>query len=630
MIRYRTQDHGGQQPGLDIGSFRREVAITGHRTVRVVVDAVSSNPDVERSALIQIVAKDDRGLRVPLKGWPHMSARVDEYFYLADGDPQTPATTDVRITVPDEAVKLELIGHRWRARARTTLIGEPIVHIIGGGDPLPLVSPTGATLEWTASDIRHVVPVPAGSERISGAIYARSTSAGHSPVAIHLLDGAGHELMPPEGLPVNPRFGAFLNLPVSTEQTRTDFSIRIPHGVAAVAIQGVEWDVRPAIIAGGPEVWFDEEQSLDTLKRFISDNSERPLLVIDTTAPPLGHETLALRPNNLALEYARLGYAVLFVPFGSTQEFPWLLSDHLAQVPRDLYDELLEHILGQSGSGSRTYVCSSFPSLENNARAENLKRHGWSTVYEIRDDMEEFNRVGYSKWYHPLLEARMAENADLVVTVSTALARRIESMCNKKISPQVVPNGVKTATLDGSAHLRTVDSIADHESGGIVGYVGHLTPSWFDWIAVINAAVELPGTIFEIVGHGKPENLPLPTNVHYLGPKTHDELLEIVRSWKVALIPFIDSPLTRGVDPNKIYEYFSWGLRVVTARMGAVHEYPSTRVYAGSDDLVVAIRETLGTSVSGEEMKVIADFAMNSSWAHRAETMIKLIEGVRA
>lgn len=615
---------------MNVDDFRREVDVSDHRCFRVVLDAVSSHPIVPRAALIQVLALDERGLRVPLDDWQDFSPRVEEYFYLADGDELSPATTDIRITVPKGAVKLVLIGHAWRSGTETTLVGEPIVHLIGGPDPLPVVSPTGATLEWSGPDIRYVLPVPVGSEIVSGALYARSTSRGNSPMAVRLYDEGGQELLPPGGLPINPNFGTYINMAVTTEQSRSDFSFHVPRSTATIVIEGVHWPAREPILAGAPEVWFDQDQSVEALKEFLAQNAGRPLVVIDTTAPPLGHETLALRPNNLAIEYAELGYTVLFVPFGSTKEYPWILSEHIAQVPRALYDEFLDHILTTQAPAPRTYICSSFPSLENTARAENLKRHGWTTVYEIRDDMEEFNRVGYSKWYHPLLEARMAENVDLIVTVSTALARKIEAMTNALVRAHVVPNGVKRTTLERSAALRSVDAIASHEAGGVVGYVGHLTPSWFDWNAVIHAANQLPETVFEIVGHGKPLNLTLPSNVHYLGPKTHDELLEIVQEWKIALIPFIDSPLTRGVDPNKIYEYFAWGLRVVTARMGAVHEYPSTRVYAGADDLVAAVQEMTGTEVSAEEMITMAEFAINSSWRHRAETMAQLIEGARA
>ena len=172
-------------------------------------------------------------------------------------------------------------------------------------------------------------------------------------------------------------------------------------------------------------------------------------------------------------------------------------------------------------------------------------------------------------------------------------------------------------------------AIEAHEAGSVVGYVGHLTASWFDWNAVIHAARQLPEILFEIVGHGKPANISLPSNVKYLGPKTHHELQDIVKHWKVGLIPFIESPLTRGVDPNKIYEYFSWGLRVVSAKMGAVHTYPSTWVYSGQDELTNAISEAVRTSLTEEEMNRIADHAALSSWQDRAETMLRLIEGVR-
>lgn len=626
---------GAQRPGttlnrMNVGDFRREIPISDHRTVRVIIDSVSSRPEVERAALIQVIAQDERGLRIPLDKWTRMSARVDEYFYLEDGDPASPATTDVRITVPKGTVKLVLIGHRWRSKAKTVLVGEPIVHLIGGPEPLPMTSPSGATLEWSGTDIHYEFPIPVGSGKVSGALYARSTNSGSSPMAIRLLDSEDQDILPPEDLPINPRFGTYVDMSVTPEQTRNDFSFRVPRSAAKVIIAGVDWPVREAVLAGPPQVWFERDESLDALKDFLKVNADRPLMVIDTTAPPLGHETLALRPNNLALEYAELGYTVIFVPFGSTQDHPWILSEHLAQVPRDLSDELIEHIIETPAEAPRTYICSSFPSLENNARSENLKRHGWTTVYEVRDDMEEFNRVGYSKWYHTLLEARMAEHTDLVVTVSDALAHKIQAMTNHPVVTHVVPNGVKRTTLEGSVGLRSAAAIEAHEAGGVIGYVGHLTPSWFDWNAVIHAAHEMPQASFEIVGHGKPEHLELPENIHYHGAKTHDELLSIVRRWKIALIPFIDSPLTRGVDPNKIYEYFAWGLRVVSARMGAVHRYPSTRVYSGGDGLVAALQEMTATPVSEAEMAAISDFAAQSSWHRRAVTMAELIEGARA
>ena len=92
-------------------------------------------------------------------------------------------------------------------------------------------------------------------------------------------------------------------------------------------------------------------------------------------------------------------------------------------------------------------------------------------------------------------------------------------------------------------------------------------------------------------------------------------------------IPFIPTPLTRGVDPNKIYEYFAWGLRVLSAPMGSVDDYPSTWVYRNEDEFVQQLTEALGTPMAKDELQSLADFAAQSTWGHRADTMLEIIRG---
>ena len=52
-------------------------------------------------------------------------------------------------------------------------------------------------------------------------------------------------------------------------------------------------------------------------------------------------------------------------------------------------------------------------------------QHGWVTVYDSRDDWEEFHKVGMAKWYHPGYERYIAQHADVVSAVSRPLARRV-------------------------------------------------------------------------------------------------------------------------------------------------------------------------------------------------------------
>lgn len=614
----------------DVDRFRFEADATPGVAVNLIVDSFSTDPEMKGAALVQVEALDAGGERLPIPGWKHVSDRVNEYLYLEPGDQKSPATTHITVEAPEGAALLRFTGRRWKQAVQTAIVGEPIFHVLGEGTA-PLASPTGASLAWTGANFRHTVDVPGNPLSVIGHFYARGNESGITPLQISLFDESGEQMLAPEGLPANPKHGTFVPIDLKKgEEVRTDFEVALPPGVRTISFNGLAWGKKTATYSGAPTVSFQTEQSDDAVHQFLAGcGVGDKVIVIDTTAPPLGHETLALRPNNLALEYGRAGAKVLFIPFGSTQDQPAILDENCAQVPRAQVDAVLNRFLASNSDAECIYICSSYPSYECLTRMERLQRHGWHTVYEIRDDMEEFNRVGYSKWYHPLLEARMGTVADQVVTVSTALADKIQVMGRPVEEPHVIPNGVRQATLDQSTHLRQDDPPADRVEQARVGYVGHLTASWFDWPALIEAARALPEVSFDIVGHGKPDSIVLPDNIDFHGPKTHEELLELVPTWKVGLIPFIDSPLTRGVDPNKIYEYYAWGLRVVTAKMGAVEKYPSTWVYTGAKQLTECIQEAQSTPITVEEIATIREFAETSSWRHRAHTMLNLMEVAR-
>ena len=626
----RINVEGRSYAAQDIDSFKFEAPATPGVSVNLIVDSFSSDPETSGAALIQVEALDGNGERIPIPGWEHVSTRVNEYKYLDPGDQRTPATTHITVKAPEGADLLRFTGRRWKQAIQTMIVGETLFHTLGEGTT-PLHSPTGAALSWTGADFRHTVEVLGNPLSVTGHFYARGQDSGIAPLQISLYNEHGEQMLAPEGLPANSKHGTYVPINLTKdEETRTDFEVTLPNDVRSISFHGLNWGKKTATYIGAPTITFKTEQSDSAVHDFLAGcTAADKLIVIDTTAPPLGHETLALRPNNLALEYARTGAKVLFIPFGSTQDQPAIPAENCAQVPRGQVDAVLNRFLSTSPEAECIYICSSYPSYECLTRMERLQKHGWHTVYEIRDDMEEFNRVGYSKWYHPLLESRIGTIADQVVAVSTALADKIQVMGRPVEEPRLVPNGVRQATLDQSAHLRQDEPPTERVEKARVGYVGHLTASWFDWPALIEAARALPEISFDIVGHGKPDSISLPENIDFHGPKTHEELLGLVPTWKVGLIPFMDSPLTRGVDPNKIYEYYAWGLRVVTSRMGAVERYPSTWVYTGAKQLTECISEAQSTPVTTDEIASIREFAESSSWRHRAQTMLDLMEVAR-
>ena len=446
----------------------------------------------------------------------------------------------------------------------------------------------------------------------------------------------GEVVLPMADLPMHSRLGMYSYVDTGHETpATTTIRFKAPPDAVSVTYKGVQWKKdKPVFVTERPRLSMRSRRGTRSkddhgVAEFVrSIPSDARVVVLDTTAPPLGHQTLSLRPNRLAAEYEKLGAWVIFFPFGSLQDHDTHVSDRVRQFPRPEFEHFVNVAL-ECRARSKTYVCSSFPNMHAVAAMDTLKAAQWRTVYEVRDDMEEFNRVGYSKWFRPALEARAVAAADTVITVSPRLARKMDIIGNGESRAIVIPNAVSQELVDNARTLRQA-RVEDQSSRGFkVGYVGHLTPAWFDWTKVNRLAEGMPEVVFEIVGHGLPDHLALPENVRFLGHKTHDELLDIVPDWRVGLIPFVPSPLTFGVDPNKIYEYLALGLRTVTADMGAVRACPSTWVYTSFESLEQSVREALCRPFSTDELEEMEGFLARSTWRHRAEAMLSLMEGQR-
>ena len=118
-------------------------------------------------------------------------------------------------------------------------------------------------------------------------------------------------------------------------------------------------------------------------------------------------------------------------------------------------------------------------------------------------------------------------------------------------------------------------SAADNARSNVVGYMGALD-HWFDVVAVERAARDHPGCIFRLIGRiedqrvGRLRDCP---NVEFTGEVPYEDLPGYAAGFRVATIPFVRSPLTLATDPIKLYEYFSLGLPVVSARLPEVENY---------------------------------------------------------
>ena len=335
------------------------------------------------------------------------------------------------------------------------------------------------------------------------------------------------------------------------------------------------------------------------------------------------------RPQHLALALARAGHPVLYVDgFLRSRLLP---ARHLLhtqgglhvlrmRVPGrpDPYREPLsqraaarmaETILAGLRGERPLMVLVQLPFWAELGR-ELARRLGIPLVYDRIDLHTGFPGVPRSI---EEAEDRLIREADLVCATATLLAEK-----PREVNPRVIllPNGVDLTAFPRPAPLRQPGDTRIR-----IGYVGALGP-WFDTEAVEHAARSQPDWHFRLAGRVEDPRVAalsaLP-NLETAGEIPFAEVHSFLSDLDVALIPFRDLPLTRAVDPVKLYEALATGLPVVARRLPETGRWPEPLVYLYDDpesflrQLHRAVEEQ--TPALALERRRAAE---GESWAHRA------------
>ncbi|UCG51127.1 MAG: glycosyltransferase [Candidatus Latescibacterota bacterium] len=188
-------------------------------------------------------------------------------------------------------------------------------------------------------------------------------------------------------------------------------------------------------------------------------------------------------------------------------------------------------------------------------------------LYDCNDDHSSF--PGMRSWTKAYFY-KTSREADAIFASSQALLDKITDVRGSSGGCEYLGNGVDYEHFQKNGDPRTV------EPGGKprLGYIGALAP-WFDFDALAELARERPEWEIVLVGpillgvDKKVTELTSLPNVFRLPAVSYDRLPAILRQFSVGLIPFRYNELTRGVNPNKLYEYLAAGLPVVTTRFSS-------------------------------------------------------------
>lgn len=242
-------------------------------------------------------------------------------------------------------------------------------------------------------------------------------------------------------------------------------------------------------------------------------------------------------------------------------------------------------------------------------------------LYDCNDDHASF--PGMRSWTQTYFN-KTSRRADAVFASSQALMRKVASIRGDSGGLTYLGNGVDFA------HFQKGNGVAPPDRPRI-GYIGALAP-WVDFDAVAVLAKRHPEWEIVLVGPillgvddevFKLTSLP---NVFHLQAVTYDHLPEVLQQFSLGLIPFRYNELTKGVNPNKLYEYLASGLPVVATRFSAeVQQYPDVvRSVDPGDDFVAACEQfvtVLGDRKRAAQMAADARrAARENDWNTIAET----------
>ena len=360
---------------------------------------------------------------------------------------------------------------------------------------------------------------------------------------------------------------------------------------------------------------LDVERDLAAFEALVRDRQATTVVALLCTVRFV--ESEGQRPTHFARELIRRGIPVIFGYWRwSTNE--WCdqdrLEDGLLQLP---IDELVDHPdrLARCGASAQRRVLLlewPYPGFVEVLAAANAA--GWETVYDVLDDWEEFHRVGQAIWYDEDVERHLLRNADAVFAINRFLADRMRELGAARVD--INPNGLKPG-------IEVVDQPRPLAPGEVtVGYFGHLTPAWFDWALIAEAARHRPTWRFYLIGYGGDSDVPLPANVVLLGKQAQTALAGFAANWDVAIIPFKPDRLAAGADPIKTYEYLAMGLPVVAT---GVYPPPGGEAFViradGVDDFLAA----LGAAARDRSTAAAAarrDYAAATTWAARLDAML--------
>jgi UDP-galactopyranose mutase len=250
-----------------------------------------------------------------------------------------------------------------------------------------------------------------------------------------------------------------------------------------------------------------------------------------------------------------------------------------------------------------------------------------AVVYDCMDELSAFAGAPPALCQR---EAELLARADLVLTGGQSL---YEAKRHRHPRVYPFPSSVDVAHFARARHAQADPPDQQNIPRPRLGFFGVIDER-FDVELLRGVAAARPDWHFVLLGPVvkiDPAILPQGANLHYLGPKSYEDLPRYLSGWDVALLPFARNDATRFISPTKTPEYLAAGCPVVsTSIRDVVRPYGQqglVRIADSVADFTAAVDDALRGDRAAHQH--IADaFLQRMSWDDTWERMRELMDGM--
>lgn len=258
------------------------------------------------------------------------------------------------------------------------------------------------------------------------------------------------------------------------------------------------------------------------------------------------------------------------------------------------------------------------------------QQHPSLVVYDCMDELSAFKNSPPELLQR---ESALLAIADLVFTGGPSLYK---AKRNRHTNVHCFPSSVDAAHFERALNRTDAHPLQQDIAKPRLGFYGVIDER-FDTGLIAALADAHPEWQIVLVGPVvkiDAAQLPLRTNIHYLGQHAYQVLPQFLAGWDVCLLPFALNESTRFISPTKMLEYMAASLPIVSTAITDV-ELPYGHVVAIAHDHAefIALCERALCQSSEERAAMAAQMRSiitASSWDATVDQMCRLIKDTAA